>query len=118
MKEQTKLTRTLYIIGVIAMIIGALDPMEGSVIILGGNVLLVISLFMTNDRHKMHFLISLIMIAFAVAYLYYISSLGGFGGNSSRSWWWGVPILPYPVGWIFAMVMLIKRVRQKRSANT
>jgi hypothetical protein len=118
MKEQTKLTRTLYIIGVIAMIIGALDPMEGSVIILGGNVLLVISLFMKNDRHKMHFLISLIMIAIGVFFLFYLSSLGGFGGNSELSWWWGTLVLPYPIAWIFAMVMLIIRVREKRKANT
>ncbi|MDZ7604082.1 MAG: hypothetical protein U5K79_00515 [Cyclobacteriaceae bacterium] len=118
MKEKTKLTCILYIIGVVAMIIGALDPMEGSVIILGGNVLLVISLFMTDDCHKKHFLITLIMIAIGVFFLFYLSSLGGFGGTSELSWWWGITILPYPIAWIFAMIMLIFRVRQKQKANT
>lgn len=117
MKEKTKLTRTLYTVGVVAMIVGAIDPLEGSALILAGNLLLVISLFMTADRHKMHFLISLIMIAIGVFFLFYLSSLGGFGGTSELSWWWGTLILPYPVAWIFAMVMLIVRVRQKRKVN-
>jgi len=118
MKEKTKLTRTLYIIGVVAIIIGAIDPLEGSVIILGGNVLLVISLFSTDDRHKKHFLATLIMITVGVFFLFYLSSLGGFGGTSDLSWWWGILILPYPAGWIFAIVMLIKRANQKRKVNT
>jgi len=118
MKEQTKLTRTLYRIGVVVMIIGAIDPLEGSVLILGGNLLLVISLFMTKDRHKKHFLTTLILIAVGVFFLFYLSSLGGFGGTSDLSWWWGTLILPYPAGWIFAIVMLIIRVKQKRKLNT
>ncbi len=118
MKEATKVTRILYYAGVVAMIIGVVDPLEGSVLIISGNLLIVISMFMTDDRHKMHFLISLIMIAIGVFFLFYLSSLGGLGGTSDLSWWWGALILPYPAGWIFAMVILIKRVRQKRKANT
>ena len=34
MKEKAKWTRIIYIIGVIALIIGAIDPLEGSVIII------------------------------------------------------------------------------------
>jgi hypothetical protein len=117
MKEKSKLTRTLYIIGVVAMIIGAIDPLEGSVVILAGNVLLVISLFMSDDRHKKLFLTTLIMIAIGVSFLFYLSSLGGFGGTSELSWWWGTLILPYPAGWIMAMVLLIIRLSSGRSGK-
>ena len=40
-----------------------------------------------------------ILIALGVVALWGLSSGGGFGGDSERSMWWGLLVLPYPIGW-------------------
>jgi multisubunit Na+/H+ antiporter MnhB subunit len=119
MKEKIKWTRVVYIIGVIALIIGALDPMEGSVVIASGSALIALSTYLTHDRHWKIFLLSLIMILIGVFFLFYLSSLGGFGGTATLSWWWGTLILPYPIGWLISIVILIIRAvkKPKQPAN-
>ena len=109
MKDKSKWTRIIYIIGVVAIIIGALDPLEGSVLIIVGSALLASSAYITSDRHSKIFTVSLIMIVIGVAFLFYFSSLGGFGGTSTLSWWWGLFILPFPIGWLTIIIVLIKR---------
>jgi len=106
-------TRIIYIIGIIALIIGAIDPLEGSVVILAGSALVALSTWLTHDRHRKIFLASLIMIVIGVGFMFYLSSLGGFGGESNLSWWWGILILPYPLGWLIAIITLIVRAIKK-----
>jgi len=113
MKKLIKWTRVIYIIGVIALIIGSLDPMEGSVVIASGSALLALSTYLIHDRHWKIFLLSFLMILFGVFFLFYLSSLGGFGGTATLSWWWGTLILPYPVGWLMSIVILIIRAVKK-----
>ena len=109
-----KWTGVIYIIGVIALIIGILDPLEGSIVITVGSILVALSTYLTRDRYWKTFLISSIMIVFGVSFLFYLSSLGGFGGNSKLSWWWGILILPYPFGWLIAIILLIARSVKKK----
>jgi hypothetical protein len=113
MKKKTNWTRIIYIIGVIALIIGVLDPLEGSVVIAAGSVLIALSTFLLHDRHWKIFLASLLMIGFGIFFLFYFSSLGGFGGKSTLSWWWGILILPYPIGWLISIILLIVRAVKK-----
>jgi hypothetical protein len=115
MKEKIKWTRVIYIIGIIALIIGVLDPLEGSIVITAGSVFLALSTYLTHDRHWKIFLLSLILIAIGVFFLFYLSSLGGFGRNSKLSWWWGTLVLPYPIGWLIAIILLIIRLSKKRN---
>ena len=107
MKQNNNWIKVLFIIGIIAMIIGAVDPLEGSVVILAGSAFISLSAFLKKDRHWKLFMVSFLMIIIGVFSLFFLSSLGGFGGNSSLSWWWGVFILPYPLGWIISIVLLI-----------
>lgn len=100
----------MYYAGVTALIIGILDFMEGSVVIAAGSLLITIATFLAHDRHRKLFLISTILIAVGVFLLFYLSSLGGFGGNSKLSWWYVLLILPYPIGWLMAIVLLIIRL--------
>jgi hypothetical protein len=119
MKDKVKWTRIVYITGVIALIIGALDPMEGSVVIASGSALIALSAYFMRDRHWKIFLLSLIMILTGVSFLFYLSSLGGFGGTATLSWWWGILILPYPIGWLTSIVLLIIRaVKKKKPQNS
>jgi len=109
MKNKVKWTSIIHIIGVIALIIGVVDPLEGSVVIMFGSALLALSAYVTSDRHSKIFTVSLIMIVVGVAFLFYFSSLGGFGGTSTLSWWWGLLILPFPIGWLTIIIVLIRR---------
>ncbi|KAF5060905.1 hypothetical protein DSECCO2_320730 [anaerobic digester metagenome] len=120
MKEKAKWTRIIYIIGVIALVIGVLDPLEGSVVITVGCTFIALSTYLTKDRYWRIFLTSLIMIVIGVFFLFYFSSLGGFGGTSTLSWWWGTLILPYPLGWLMSIITLIVRTanNSKQQANT
>jgi hypothetical protein len=112
MKEKIKWTRVIYIIGVVALIIGTIDPLEGSVVLAAGSALIA-STYLTRDRHWKIFVASLIMILTGVLFLFYFSSLGGFGGTSALSWWWGILVLPYPVGWLMVIITLIFRAFKK-----
>jgi hypothetical protein len=114
MKEETKWMRIIYFIGIIALIIGALDPMEGSVVIAAGSTLIAFSAYITRDRHRKIFLASFILIATGVGFMVYLSSLGGIGGKSALSIWWGTLILPYPIGWLMTIITLICRALKKR----
>ena len=115
MKNKAKWTRIIYIVGVIALIIGAIDPLEGSVVIIVGSALLALSAYAASERHTKIFTASLLMIVIGVAFLFYFSSLGGFGGTSTLSWWWGLLILPFPIGWLIIIIVLIRRaIKNKR----
>jgi len=112
MNDKSKWTHVIYIMGIIAQLVGILDPLEGSVVVAAGSILVAISTFVTHDRHRKMFLLSSIMILTGVAFMFYLSYLGGFGGKSTLSWWWGILILPYPIGWLISVTTIIVRVIQ------
>lgn len=102
-------SRILIAVGGIAMLVGSVDPMEGSLLILPGSGLVALGLFTgkTERRLLRDWLWVFGLIAVGVAALFGLSSIGGIGGKSGHSMWWGVLILPYPVGWIMALVSAI-----------
>lgn len=107
----------LHYASVAALVIGAIDPLEGSIFILVGSIILAITTQLKQDPRRKLFLVSAIMIVFGVFFLFYFSSLGGFGGNSSLSWWWSGLIVPYPLGWLMIITLLIWRTIQQRRQN-
>ncbi len=109
MKNKPDLKHVMFIFGIIALIVGALDPLEGAVVIVIGTISLTWSAYLNHDRHWRIFMTACAMIIWGVIFLFYLSSLGGFGGNSPLSWWWGLLILPYPIGWLITITTLIIR---------
>jgi hypothetical protein len=106
-----KWIRYVFIAGVIATIAGAIDPMEGSVVIAMGSILLTISAYFKNDRYFKIFLIAAIFIIIGVSSVWYVSSFGGF--DPKREWWWTLVILPYPIGWLInIMTLIIKAIKK------
>jgi hypothetical protein len=114
-RQNRKWLRILFIIGIIALLAGTLDPLEGSVIILAGSILIAAATFLRRDLHWKIYMTAAAMIVFGVTALFYISALGGFGGNSGLSWWIGVFILPYPLGWFLIIITLILRLVKRKS---
>ena len=109
--------RILYIIGIVAMIIGAIDPLEGSVVIFFGSLCITVSTIPGKQRYWKIFLGSSLMILTGMVFLFLLSSLGGFGGNSKLSWWWSILILPYPIGWLIAIVFIIIRAIKNKKGS-
>ncbi len=111
MSVNPKWIRYIFIAGLVATVAGTIDPMEGSVVIAAGSILLAISTYFGNDRYFKIFLIASIFITIGVSAIWYVSSLGGF--DPKREWWWTVVILPYPIGWLINIItLIIKAVRK------
>ena len=113
MKVSGKLNQYLHVAGVILLLLGAIDPMEGSILIMIGSLLLALSLYLKQDAQWKFFTITFILIALGVGFLFFFSSLGGFGGASTLSWWWALLILPYPLGWLMEVILLVRRMGKR-----
>ena len=103
--------RILVIAGLAAMLIGAIDPLEGSLLILPGTVLVALGALAGKSRQRRFLTWALALVAIGVAALWGLSALGGIGGPTGRSNWWGLTIVPYPVGWIMGIVGAIRCLR-------
>jgi hypothetical protein len=92
--------------GGIAMMVGTLDPLEGSVLILAGSGLTALGMFLAGKgrRTVLYWIWVFILMAVGVGAMVALSVAGGIGGKSGHSMWWGVLILPYPAGWLMALV--------------
>jgi hypothetical protein len=87
--------------GLIAMLVGAIDPMEGSLLILPGSGLVALGTFLGGGerRIRIYRLAVFLLITFGVAALIGLTMAGGVGGSSGLSMWWGVLVVPYLIGW-------------------
>jgi len=105
MNTRTLWSRILKIVGGIAMMLGTLDPLEGSLLILPGSALVALGLFVGNAEHRLlcYWVWVFFLIAVGVGALFGLSAVGGIGGKGGHSMWWGVLILPYVVGWLMAL---------------
>jgi hypothetical protein len=115
-------SRVLVIVGSIAMLVGAIDPLEGSVIILVGSGLVALGTFLGKAGHPMivYWIVVFSLITIGIGVMYALSAAGGIGGNSGHSMWWGVLVLPYPIGWVMGIlslvVRLVKNIRNRKMA--
>jgi len=112
MKDRRRVARILAIAGVVAAVGGALDPLEGSVVIVVGCALLAAAAWAGGSRHRALVYWSFVLVAAGVAMLFALSAVGGFGGTSGRSMAWGLTLLPYPIGWIAALIGAARLLRE------
>jgi hypothetical protein len=91
----------LVIAGGIGMVVGAVDPLEGSLLILPGSGLLALGTYLGQAERRVvaSKVAAFVLILVGVGALWGLSFVGGFGGTSGHSMWWGLLILPYLVGW-------------------
>ncbi|MBI4470041.1 MAG: hypothetical protein HY650_12045 [Acidobacteria bacterium] len=112
MNRASRWSRILAIVGLVAMVIGALDPLEGSLVILPGTGLVALGAALGKSRHRILLYWSFILVAAGVGALWWMSALGGLGGNTGHSYWWALVLVPYPVGWIMGLVGAIRTLRE------
>jgi hypothetical protein len=93
--------KTIRTIGFIFILIGGLDPMEGSLLILPGSGLIALGAYM--DREKFHDLSfrlwMFILILIGVGTMFIVSPMGGIGGPEGLSVWFAILVIPYPIAW-------------------
>jgi hypothetical protein len=99
-------SRILKIVGVIATLVGTLDPLEGSLLILVGTGLISLGVFLGRKDHRAprYWTWAFLLIAVGVGAMFALSAVGGIGGKSGHSMWWGLLILPYPAGWLMVLI--------------
>jgi hypothetical protein len=102
-------SRILITLGTVAMLAGALDPLEGSLVILPGAGLITLGTFLghTERQLRTQWVLVLLLIAFGVGALWGLSALDLYRGHSR---WWQILILPYPIGWVIGIVNLLFRL--------
>lgn len=109
MNQRTLWARILVTLGGIAMLLGTVDPLEGSLLILPGSGLIALGTFIGQSQRGVirYWLWVFGLIAVGVAAMFVLSAFGGIGGKSGHSMWWGVLLLPYPVGWLMALARAV-----------
>ncbi|NLY01179.1 MAG: hypothetical protein GXY83_34235 [Rhodopirellula sp.] len=105
MNARNSWSNVLTIVGGMGMVVGAIDPVEGSLLILPGSGLLALGTYLGKGERRVlvYKVWAFVLIAIGVGALWGLSTVGGMGGSSGRSMWWGVLILPYWVGWLMAI---------------
>ena len=104
-----RLPRILIVVGSVGILIGSLDPLEGSLLILPGSGLVALGHYLNRANPKVtkDWLVIFVLNAIGVGALWGFSAVGGFGGDSGRSMWCGLWIMPYLFGWIMALVRIL-----------
>ncbi len=108
-------SRILIVIGLAAMLVGAIDPLEGSFIILPGVGLVALGALVGRSRRLKLLVWGFGLVAFGVAAMMVLSWFGGIGGAKGHSVWWGLFIVPYPIGWIMVLVGAARTLIDSRS---
>lgn len=99
-------SKVLVNVGCLAMLLGAIDLMEGSLLILPGGAFVAAGTYLdpASRRFLAHRLWVLLLIAVGIGAMFGLSAVGGIGGKSGLSWVWGLLVLPYVVGWPLAIL--------------
>lgn len=101
-------------VGGTLMVIGCIDPLEGSVIILLGSALVSLGLYLEKASKRVfrYWLSVFLLLLVGVIALFGISSVGGI---PPLAIWWALLIIPYPIallmmlgGGIYTLVRFIK----------
>lgn len=109
--------RLFVISGLVLMVAGALDPMEGSVVVLAGSAAAAGGAHFGRLRKSETLLTAFGLIAVGVGSLFGFSAIGGVGGDSGRSIWWLLTMAPYPVGWIVGLAACISSLRVQQPST-
>jgi hypothetical protein len=109
--------RPLVVAGLTGMFLGAIDPLEGSIVIAVGTVLIALGTPRGESAVSSRAWLACLLTVAGVAAIWIMSAYGGVGGSTGRSMWWLLVAAPYPVGWILGLVSAVQRLRELERAR-
>jgi hypothetical protein len=106
MKARENSARIMTVIGGSGVFIGGLDPLEGSIAIAAGSVMLAVAARMDNGERRVRFARYALCAAvlFGAGALWTLSLRGGVGGDTGRPMGWLVLVLPMLAGWALSFL--------------
>jgi hypothetical protein len=114
--SRTLWSQILIVGGLLGMLVGAADPLEGAFVILPSSGAAALGVLLGRSRYRTLLCGSFALIVVGVGVMVLFTAIGGIGGSSGRSLWWAIFILPYPIGWlagiIGATLSLLERFKQ------
>jgi hypothetical protein len=114
MYDRARWSRILAVAGLVLTILGAVDPLEGSVVIVAGTAMAATGAIIGGSRHRPLLLWAFGLTVAGVGLMTGMSVMGGIGGTTGRSMWWALVLLPYPAGWVLGIAGSIRRLRELR----
>lgn len=105
---ETTLVKSIRIAGIACIFLGAIDPLEGSLVILAGSFLYTLAMYLKRHEKRFFFMICTLMMTAGMFFMFLFSSLGGIGSKSEYSIWWGILILPYPIAWLITVFSILR----------
>lgn len=97
-------SRVLLIAGLVGMLTGAADPLEGSIIVLPAAAVCALGAFLGQYGRRKWVYLGFVLLTAGIGAMFALSAIGGVGGPTGRPLWWALVVLPYPAGWILEMV--------------
>ena len=112
MSSKASWSRILVVVGGLLTVVGVLDPLEGSLVILAGCGMVLLGTYLAGQPRPVlnYWIWVFALVAGGVAFLWGFSALGGVGGSTGRSMWWLLTMVTYPVGWLMAFGGIIVRI--------
>jgi hypothetical protein len=108
-------SRRLWVVGVVLMFAGLVDPLEGSIVIALGTGCVALAARLGHSAQRRWAYGGLLLVVLGVGAMWALSAVGGVGGSGGQPWWWGLPMVLYPVGWVVSLVAVV-RMRRERPA--
>ena len=109
--------RWLPVAALVITLLAAIDPLEGFPVVLIGGVLIVMAAVQEGRVRVKLAAWGLVLAILGCAAMVGLSMLGGVGGDSGRSLWWLMAVLPYPIGVLLFVTadLLILRARSVKA---
>src|SRR6478672_11688661 len=104
MDTRYQYARVLLVAGLAVLLIGMVDPLEGSIFTLIGVGVLAIASLLSGSRYANLLTWAVWFISAGISVMILLSWMGGVGGTSGHSAGWLVLVLPYPIGLVLALV--------------
>ena len=108
---------TVVLLCLAAILLGCIDPLEGWPAVFAGVVLVSIGAALGASRHRRWLFYAAGLVTIGAGAMVALTAVGGFGGNSGRSLWWGLVLLPYPMGAIIALVGAVRMLWERRTTS-
>ena len=97
-------SRILIVAGLVLLLLGVPDPLEGAVLMLPGIGLIAIGALIATSRYADMLCWAVVLVWLGIGALVILTWIGGVGGNSGLSKWGLMVLWPYPIGWVMGLV--------------